>query len=339
MGTAAPLLERYGIFHSRSVEEARAFLQSKAFHLEVGPRSAAHLDARINGAYLPGLWLGYMEYTAPVAIRATDRDDYWVQFPVRGHIEAVGASGSIQCDARQAAVLSPTHTDFFLVRSAADTGRIGLSITRSTLVGQLAALLGEAPAAALDLAPTIDLTTGYGRSLSRYVRAAVADLEQGDSVLRTPATMRVFEQFVVTALLMSHRHNYSRALQRLERPIATRDVRRAIDYMEAHVHEPLDIADLVRVTGVAGRTLYMHFKAFLDVSPMRYLHDARLRRAREALMRADPEASVTRIASDAGFTHAGRFSLAYRHRFGESPSETLKSRRRAGARPGVATPR
>jgi len=50
---------------------------------------------------------------------------------------------------------------------------------------------------------------------------------------------------------------------------------------------------------------------------------------RQALLHADSEASVTSIASDAGFTHLGRFAILYRSRFGESPSETLKSRRRA----------
>jgi len=325
-------LERHRLFHSRSVEEARAYLDSKAFRLDIDSREASRLDAHINGVYLPGMWLGYMGYRAPVSIRAVDRDDYWVQVPVRGHIEAVGASTSVACDTRQAAVLSPTRTDFFLVRSGEESGRIGLSLTRTTLMGQLAALLGETPATALDLAPGIDLTTGYGRSLSRYVRTAVADLEQDESVLRTPVTLSVFEQFVVTALLMAHPHNYSKALARLDRPIGRSDVRRAIDYMEAHLDRHVTIADLVQATGVAGRTMFVHFKAVMGVSPMRYLHDARLRRAREDLLRADPEASVTRIAWDAGFTHLGRFSLAYRRRFGESPSRTLGSRRQARPR-------
>jgi transcriptional regulator GlxA family with amidase domain len=89
------------------------------------------------------------------------------------------------------------------------------------------------------------------------------------------------------------------------------------------------VADLVAVTGVAGRTLFMHFKSFKGVSPMRYARDARLRNVRQALLRADPEASVTDIALNAGFTHMGRFSVTYRRRFGESPSETLRSHKQA----------
>ena len=64
--------------------------------------------------------------------------------------------------------------------------RIQLSLTKSSLRGQLAALLGEPPTAPLDFAPTIDLAAGYGRSLARYVLTAVADLEQLGSVLWSP---------------------------------------------------------------------------------------------------------------------------------------------------------
>jgi len=47
--------------------------------------------------------------------------------------------------------------------------------------------------------------------------------------------------------------------------------------------------------------------------------------ARRALLHAHPsEATVTRIVTDQGFWELGRFSIAYRALFGESPSETLR---------------
>jgi AraC-like DNA-binding protein len=325
-----PLLEQHRIFHSRHVGEARAYLEHKEFHLEINPRWAGELDMRINGVYLPGMWFGYFQYGLPVATRAVGRDDYWIQMPVCGQIEVIGSSSTAICDSRHAAVLSPTHTDFYLVRSSSRCGRLCLSLTKASLVGQLAALLGELPTAPLDFAPTIDLATGYGRSLARYVLMAVADLEQAGSVLWSPTTMRTFEQFITTALLLSHPHNYSNALRCLEKSIAPRDVRRAVDYIEAHLDQAITVADLVVATGVAGRTLFMHFKSFKGVSPMRYARDARLRQVRQALLRAEPDASVTEIAMSTGFTHMGRFSVEYRRRFGETPSQTLKQRHQRG---------
>ena len=323
----APLLERHRIFHTRQVDRARAFLKAKEFHLdEISPRQAGEFDARFNGVYMPSMWLGYVQYGPPVAVRAVQRDDYWIQLPVCGQLEVVGFCDSVACDTRRAAIASPTRNDFYLVRSGKGCGGIRLSMSKTTLVGQLAALLGELPTTPLDFAPTIDLTTGYGRSLARYVLMTVADLEQAVSVLGSPTTMATFEQVIMTALLLSHPHNYSMALRRLEKAIAPRDVRRAIDYMEAHLDEAISVTDLVRETGVAGRTLFMHFRNFKGVSPMRYLRDARLRRVRQVLLRAEPGASIADIAMSAGFAHMGRFSVEYRRRFGETPSQTLRQR-------------
>jgi AraC-like DNA-binding protein len=52
-------------------------------------------------------------------------------------------------------------------------------------------------------------------------------------------------------------------------------------------------------------------------------------KVRNALLRAEPDDSVTVIAMACGFTHMSRFALEYRRRFGERPSDTL---RRVGGR-------
>jgi transcriptional regulator GlxA family with amidase domain len=128
----------------------------------------------------------------------------------------------------------------------------------------------------------------------------------------------------MTGLLLSHRHNYSEALLRRQRPPAPRAVKRAIDYLEAHLDAPVTLADLVAASGVPGRTLFKHFQDSKGVPPMRYLRQARLERARQALIHAQAGQSVTEIALSVGFSHLGRFAVEYRRRFGESPSETLK---------------
>lgn len=324
---AKPLLERHRIFHSRNVEEVRAYLQRKEFHLEVNRRQAAELDTHINGVYLPGMWFGYFQYGSQVATRAVGRDDYWVQLPAHGQIEVAGSARSVVCDARRAAILSPTRADFYVVRSSSRCGRICLSLTKSGLVDQLAALLGEHPNRALEFAPQMDVTSGYGLSLVRTVLMAIADAEDRDSMPANPIALRSFEQLIMTGLLLSHAHSYSWALGRHDKPIAPRDVRRAIDYIEAHLDTSFTIADLVRATGVAGRTLFKHFKDFRGVSPMRYAHNARFLQVRNALLNAEPEENVTHIAMRWGFTHMGRFSVEYRRRFGETPSQTLRRRR------------
>jgi transcriptional regulator GlxA family with amidase domain len=57
---------------------------------------------------------------------------------------------------------------------------------------------------------------------------------------------------------------------------------------------------------------------------MAYLRDLRLRRAREALLAADHDATTVRaVAAAVGMLHPSRFAAAYREAFGEAPSDTL----------------
>lgn len=327
LGTT-PLLQRHRVFHSPDAEETRAFLGGKGYQFDLSPRQTRQLDTRINAVYMPSMHLGYMHYgSLPVALSPSlTRSDFLLQLPIRGHLAASMGGESVDSDPSRAVIASPVRERCRFV-SSTDSIRLQLALGEVALSGQLAALLGEPPRASLDFAPAMDLTTGYGRSLAQHVLMAVASLDEADSVLLNPITMGAFEQFIMTALLLSHPHNYSDLLRRLEKPIAPRDVRHAIDYIEANLDQAITIADLVKVTGVAGRTLFMHFKKFKGVSPMRYLHDARMRQVREALLRTDPEAGVTAIAMNAGFTHLGRFSVAYRRHFAESPSQTLKRRK------------
>jgi AraC-like DNA-binding protein len=61
------------------------------------------------------------------------------------------------------------------------------------------------------------------------------------------------------------------------------------------------------------------------MSPMRYLWLRRMHFARRTLRMADPAAmTVTAIATNYGFWELGRFSVAYRSLFGESPSASLR---------------
>ena len=109
--------------------------------------------------------------------------------------------------------------------------------------------------------------------------------------------------------------------------IAPRDVRRVTEYIHANLAQPITHADLVGVSGIAGRTLLKHFRDVHGVSPMRYVRNLRMERVRDELA-AGSLHSVGAVALSWGFEHAGRFSVEYRGRFGESPSATLARGRR-----------
>jgi AraC-like DNA-binding protein len=210
----------------------------------------------------------------------------------------------------------------------ADCSRIHIYFHRDALLRQLTALLGEPVDQPVEFDPELTLTSGYGRSLASCLLLAVSDFEQSDAMLENSIMMTMFEQFIMTGLLLAHAHSCSERLRRCQMRISPRDVKRAIDYMQSNLDAPVTLSDIVRAAGVPGRTLFKHFEDWKGVSPMRYLRNVRFQRAREALKRGRAETSVTEIAKSCGFNHMSRFSAEYRKRFGESPSKTLGRRRR-----------
>jgi AraC-like DNA-binding protein len=281
---------------------------------------------RINGLHLPKVWFGYVDYEGiGVLVRFGARsrsspilydpkcsrvpNDYsFLQVPLTGSIEFKIRGSVVDCSPARGIAIPPGIEH---VMRAQPGARLHLAIRGAALKEQLAALLGYAPAKPLRFDPVVRLEERHGRSLAGILRRTALDFDADG---------------VVNWLLFAQPNSYSDALRGRSRAIAPRDVRRATDYMHANLAQPITLSDLVSVSGVAGRTLLKHFRAVHGLSPMRYLRNLRMERVREELA-AGSRDSVGSAALSWGFIHAGRFSIEYRHRFGESPSETLSTGR------------
>ena len=108
-------------------------------------------------------------------------------------------------------------------------------------------------------------------------------------------------------------------------------VRRAFDYLRAHAVHGVRIGRVSRAAGVSERALRNAFHREHGLSPKQYELRERLRAAREALCDASRSNTVTDVACQHGFFELGRFAGLYKHAYGESPSETMKIRRRGSA--------
>jgi AraC-like DNA-binding protein len=95
-------------------------------------------------------------------------------------------------------------------------------------------------------------------------------------------------------------------------------------FLEANPNTPLYLPEICAAIGAAERTLRAACEEHLGMGPIRYLTLRRMHLVRRALLRADGSTTVTRIATDHGFWELGRFSVAYRTLFGETPSESLR---------------
>ena len=85
--------------------------------------------------------------------------------------------------------------------------------------------------------------------------------------------------------------------------------------------------DLPRIAGVGLRSIQATFRTQRGYSPMVFLRTARIDAARATLIDGGP-CRVTDVAFECGFAKLSSFAAAYRARFGELPSATL--RRAAG---------
>ena len=102
-------------------------------------------------------------------------------------------------------------------------------------------------------------------------------------------------------------------------------VARFEEFLAAHPDRPLYLPEICAAIGVAERTLRASCEEHLGMGPIRFLTLRRMHLAYRALLQADPsKATVTRIVTNQGFWELGRFSVAYRELFGESPSQTLR---------------
>lgn len=107
-------------------------------------------------------------------------------------------------------------------------------------------------------------------------------------------------------------------------PLLPRSVRRALEAMRSDAARDWSLPALASVAGVSSRTLQRQFRAFIGKTPNASLRDVRFENARRELLRGPPDTKVTDIAHRCGLLHTGRFSVEYRRRFGETPTQTLK---------------
>jgi AraC-like DNA-binding protein/Tfp pilus assembly protein PilF len=94
--------------------------------------------------------------------------------------------------------------------------------------------------------------------------------------------------------------------------------------MRGNAGRDWSVTELAEAAGLSSRTLQRQFRTFLGQTPRATLRDVRFESARRELLQGLPDIKVMDVALRCGFPHFGRFSVGYRRRFGETPSQTLK---------------
>lgn len=279
------------------------------------------------GAFLGQFWFGQTSvfdftresYAASLEVAGADRNGVFSLLIRQPTVGALRFNGNpMEC--RDQFLLMPGDELWALPKSHISVDALSIPVSGFVEIAEAFDLewrdfLSE-PSRKLQL--PYELVREVTRILDVTVAGGPADRERLDADWK-----QLLEGFVQCVLPSAD----EKALQK-QRPKLTRlrQIHDALEFIDAHLLEPLSVSVVCERTGVGIRTLQRHFMREMGIGPVAYIKARRLNAARRSLIAADAEdISVSRVAGDHGITQLGRFAREYHRFFGELPSETLRS--------------
>lgn len=265
--------------------------------------------------------IGWLRYDTAVRIESAHPGYYQVNIPAAGPMVATCGGQEVVAGQGLATVYNPGRPAAFTVPAPV----LALRIAERALDHELEQLLDRPLRRSPSLELGLDVASGRGARWLALVQSLTGDLTDEHALIRHPIVAAPFAHSVLAGLLLAARHEYSDELAAPAPSVGAPIVRTAQAFIEANAARPLTVADIAKATGVGVRGLQQGFQKAMDMSPMRYLREVRLRHAHRELRGADPTVTtVGDVAARWGFRHQGRFAADYRERYGCQPADTLR---------------
>lgn len=174
----------------------------------------------------------------------------------------------------------------------------------------------------LDLEPTENLyenddglLTCGGGSAATDMMLAIIEADFGSELATITADMCLHSRSENRAV--PQRTAYASAIgSRNPRLIA------AVEFMRAHLEDPVEMADVAEHIGLSKRQLERLFQRYIRASPAQFYLDLRVTRAHALLN--ETNMTVAEVAAATGFTSSSQLSQRFRKRYGKSPSAYRK---------------
>ncbi len=198
-----------------------------------------------------------------------------------------------------------------------------IAMERRALERVLAQEFGISVKAPLAFRPMTVAEAEQAVTLRDFILLILQDMERPAPAFAHAAMAHQAERMLLLLLLRNLPHNYSEQMARDPGSAEPWYVGVVAEHIHANVGRELGLAELARLAGVSPRTLQYGFRRHHGATPLQYLKQVRLERAREALVQARSNGErITDIAGRVGYGSASRFSRDYRERYGEPPSVT-----------------
>lgn len=282
----------------------------------------------LSAVHLSHLTIGVVHFGAEMLVEPGDLGGYHVNVPLSGAVVSrCGAQYTVATPSRAAVFAPNAHT--VLPSWSAEATQICIKIERATLEAELARILGRPVDQRVRFDIGFDIARPAGRRWYSTLQLLIDVLNDAgahpDAALA--AQVGYLERALIVGLLAGHGHSMSEALHC---DVADRNpaaVTNVVDLIREAPGAQHTIADLAQSAGVGVRQLQKLFQDRFAMSPSEYLRNVRLDGVRSQLLADTDSATVSDVAYRWGFNHLGRFAYYYRRKFGESPSQTLRSGR------------
>lgn len=298
----------------------------------VRPLSTARtgFDAMLARATLGDLNVGVGRFAQGISQTAAIGSTHTFMFPTEpGIVRRV--SGQL-LDARKIMHLRPNEQTVTSSPSGMPWAFGIINVPLGTLADEGRRIFGIDPGVALDDDRMFQVPGGPISRLMGLMRDVMRIARHAPGVLDQAAPARALGGALREALLACLNQGQSRrdraALKRHRQIVA-----RFEDALRYRPEEMLSLTEICLAVGTAERTLNLACREFLGQGAVQYARGRRLDLVHQRLQTGDPATTqVTQAAMDYGFWELGRFAQAYRYRFGELPSQTLRRRQASPAR-------
>lgn len=314
-------------FSTADVDEAREELGDKFYanFMDVVD-SDRPLRAHYRTVRLGPLTIGDLSCGADVRMRFGELGAYHVNLARTGRLDwRQGNLPTQVVSGLTAGILDPSGVTT-VDRWTGECELLAVKIEADVLREQLERLLGREPRGALVFDRQFDVSAGAGHGWVRLVQRIAAEAAEPDSLIHHPLVAAPLQEALLNGLLIAAGHPYRDDLERQGTGLRPGPVKRVMDAVQERPEHPFTTSELAAIARVSARRLQESFRQYVGMSPMAYVRDVRLARVHEELRAGDPgTVSVSDAAWRWGFTHLGRFAGRYRERFGETPTQTLRS--------------
>lgn len=195
--------------------------------------------------------------------------------------------------------------------------------------------IGVTPALVTELLMQMESPPPVRTTQPQSIHADLLDHALSDAAIRLLETLKSPDDAkilgpqiireIVYRVLRTEKHGTLRALGAPHTHFG--QITRVLNRLHSTYAEPIDMATLAGEAGMSVSTFHSHFKAVTSSSPLQYLKNIRLHKARILMVNEGATASVA--AREVGYESASQFSREFKRYFGDGPASEAQRLRTA----------